>query len=154
MIAVLQRVKHAAVTVNGKDNGGIGAGLVVLLGVAEGDTREAAELLARKILACRIFEDENGKMNFSVKDIAGGVMVVSNFTLLANCRKGTRPDFGGAARPAEALPLYEYFIELIKKEVASVATGEFGADMQIDMLNDGPVTLVLESGQLSGPRRG
>ena len=154
MIAVLQRVKHATVTVDGKEIGHIGAGLLILLGVVEGDTAAEAELLSRKIAACRIFEDEGGKMNLSVKDIGGGAMVVSNFTLPASCRRGTRPDFGAAARPATALPLYEYFIELMKNELAEVATGEFGADMQIQMTADGPVTLVLESGQLMSPRRG
>ena len=148
MIAVLQRAASAAVQVEGKTVGEIGKGLLVLLGVAEGDTKEDAELLARKILACRIFSDENDKMNLSVRDVQGGVLVVSNFTLLANYAHGNRPDYMRAAKPKEANELYEYFVDLIRLDGTTVATGEFGADMRVQLVGDGPVTIVMDSNEL------
>ena len=145
MKAVVQRVSRAEVRVDGAVCGSCGAGLFILLGVADGDTREDAELLAGKIARLRIFCDDEGKMNRSVTDVGGGALVVSNFTLLANYRHGNRPDFFGAAAPAEANGLYEYFTELLRAQVGEVGTGIFGADMKIDAACDGPVTIVLES---------
>ena len=148
MIAVLQRAARASVEVHGRVVGEIGKGLLILLGVAEGDTEKEAEMLAAKILKCRIFEDENGKMNRSVTDVSGGALVVSNFTLLANYRRGNRPDFMASAHPTVAEPLYEHFVALMRERVSHVATGVFGADMSIDMVADGPVTVVMDSEKL------
>ena len=148
MIAVLQRAESAAVRVDGKTVGEIGKGLLVLLGVSVEDTREDAELLCKKILACRIFTDENDKMNLSVRDVCGSVLVVSNFTLLANYAHGNRPEYMRAARPEAATALYEYFVELVRRDGTPVATGEFGADMKVHLVGDGPVTIVMDSNQL------
>ena len=145
MKAVIQRVKHASVVVEGKTVGAIGEGLMILLGVAEGDTEQDAQLLCRKIANLRIFEDENGKMNRSVKDIDGEMLVVSQFTLLANYRHGNRPDFLASAKPQEADRLYEYFKELAAGEVRRVASGIFGAHMEVTLQNHGPVTIVMDS---------
>lgn len=145
MIAVIQRVKNSSVRVDGELCGECGNGLMILLGVAEGDCEEDARLLSSKILKLRIFSDENGKMNLSVKDIGGEALIVSNFTLLANYKKGNRPDYMNAAAPARANELYEYFTSLMRAELAHVATGEFGADMAVSLLNDGPVTIVMDS---------
>ena len=154
MIAVLQRAARAAVSVEGETVGAIDRGLLVLLGVREGDTETDAELLAAKVAKCRIFTDEADKMNLSVADIDGEVLVVSNFTLLANYRRGNRPDFMDAAAPARADELYRYFTELMRREVRHVATGEFGADMRIDLAADGPVTIVMDSEVLKQPKKG
>ena len=148
MIAVIQRVKNSSVSIDGVVNGTCGHGLMILLGVAKGDTEDDARLLATKISKLRIFCDENGKMNLSVKDVDGEALVVSQFTLLANYKKGNRPDYFCAAEPQIAIPLYEYFVELMKAEVKHVGTGIFGADMQVSILNDGPVTIVMDSNQL------
>lgn len=148
MIAVLQRVKNASVSIDGKINGECGKGLMILLGVAKDDTENDARLLSTKISKLRIFCDENGKMNLSVKDINGEVLIVSQFTLLANYKKGNRPDYFDAGSPDHANTLYEYFVELMKCEVKHVGTGIFGADMQVSILNDGPVTIVMDSNQL------
>lgn len=149
MKAVLQRVSHASVTVDGQCISEIGQGLLILLGVADGDTERDADILAAKIANLRIFSDADDKMNLSLLTIGGEMLVVSQFTLCANCVKGRRPDFFGAAKPDEANRLYLYFCERIKNEgVTSVKTGEFGADMQVELLNDGPVTILLDSGEL------
>ena len=148
MIAVLQRAASAAVCVEGKTVGEIGKGLLILLGVAEEDTKEDAELLAKKILACRIFSDENDKMNLSVRDVRGEVLVVSNFTLLANYAHGNRPDYMRAAKPTLANELYEYFVGLIRLDGTRVSTGEFGTDMRVQLTGDGPVTIVMDSNEL------
>ncbi len=153
MIAVLQRVKRAAVTADGVPAGQIGAGLMILLGVLNGDTEEDARLLAEKISRLRIFEDEAGKMNLSVNDIGGGALVISNFTLAANYAKGNRPDYLNAAHPTVAKPLYERFVALLSALVTPVETGCFGADMQIEMTADGPVTIVMDSAVLAGGGR-
>ena len=145
MIAVLQRVKNAAVTADGVFSGAIDGGLMILLGVLTGDTEEDARLLAEKIAKLRIFTDENDKMNLSVTDVAGGALVISNFTLAANYAKGNRPDYLNAAHPSVAEPLYRRFIELLAERVFRVETGRFGADMQITMTADGPVTIVMDS---------
>lgn len=149
MKAVLQRVQRASVTVDGEKISGIGQGLLVLLGVAEGDTERDAEVLAQKIANLRIFSDADDKMNLSLLTIDGEILVVSQFTLCADCRRGRRPDFFGAAKPDEANRLYLYFCDRIKDEgVKTVRTGEFGADMQVELQNDGPVTILLDSGEL------
>lgn len=145
MKAVIQRVKHASVEVEGKIVGSCEEGFLVLLGVAEGDTEQEAEMLCRKIVNLRIFEDDAGKMNRSLLDIDGEMLVVSQFTLLANYRHGNRPDFMASAKPDEANRLYEYFKSLVKKEIRRVESGIFGADMKVELLNDGPVTIVMDS---------
>ena len=152
MKLVIQRVKHAAVTVEGEIVGECGKGLMMLLGVADGDTRADAEALAKKVVNLRIFTDDADKMNLSVKDIDGEALVVSNFTLLANYKKGNRPDYFGAAKPDYANELYEYFASLLDAEVRHVGRGRFGAHMEIDISADGPVTIVMDSEVLL-PRR-
>ncbi len=148
MIAVIQRVRNSSVSIDGVVRGECGHGLMILLGVSKDDVKFDAELLATKISKLRIFCDENGKMNLSIKDVDGEVLIVSQFTLLANYKKGNRPDYFGAGSPDHANDLYEYFVELMRKEVKHVGTGEFGADMQVSILNDGPVTIVMDSNVL------
>uniref|UniRef100_A0A7C4RTL5 D-aminoacyl-tRNA deacylase n=1 Tax=Desulfatirhabdium butyrativorans TaxID=340467 RepID=A0A7C4RTL5_9BACT len=145
MIAVLQRVKTCTVTIDGKKTAEIGAGLLVLLGVGQGDTPADVDYLAEKTIRLRIFEDDAGKMNRSVQEIGGAVMVVSQFTLLGDCRKGRRPSFIDAAKPDVAVPLYERFIDRIRTTGLQVETGRFGAMMDVGLINDGPVTLILDS---------
>lgn len=150
MKAVIQRVSRASVSVDGNVIGKIDKGFLILLGVEKSDDETEARVLASKISALRVFCDENDKMNLSLQDIGGGVLVISNFTLCADCRKGRRPSFDNAARPETALPLYEYFCKCMKDAgVSEVAQGEFGADMKVDLLNDGPVTLIVDSKELS-----
>lgn len=148
MTAVIQRVSGASVSVDGECVGRCGRGLLILLGVARGDTRDDADALARKIKNLRVFTDENGKMNLSLTDVRGEVLVVSNFTLLASYRHGNRPDYMNAASPDEAKELYGYFKERIADGAAHVGSGVFGAHMEVSMTGDGPVTLVLESSVL------
>ena len=145
MKAVLQRVKNASVAVDGEVVGKCGEGLMILLGVAQGDTEEDARLLATKICNLRIFTDENDKMNLSVKDIDGEALVISQFTLMANYRKGNRPDYLESAPPAEADRLYEYFKGLMVAELRHVGCGVFGAHMEVSLINNGPVTIVMDS---------
>ncbi len=144
MKAVVQRVEHASVAVEGRTVGRIGKGFLILLGVARGDTEAQAERLARKITGLRIFPDENGKTNLSLSDVGGAVLVISQFTLCADCRKGYRPSFVNAAEPEEARRLYEYFTDLCRKAVGQTETGLFGAHMKVELENDGPFTLTLE----------
>ncbi len=153
MTAVLQIVKHAKVIADGELSGEIGHGLYILIGVKNGDTGNDALLLAEKIAKLRIFSDENGKMNLSVNDVDGEVMIVSNFTLGANYAHGNRPDYLASAKPPLATELYEYFIQLMSERVKRVATGKFGADMQTEMTTDGPVTIVMHSDVLSGGKK-
>lgn len=141
---VIQRVSRASVTVDEKVIGRIGQGYLILIGVGKEDTREEADRLVKKMLGLRIFQDENGKINRSLKDVNGELLLVSQFTLYADCRHGNRPGFTEAAGPAEASALYEYIIESCKKQVPVVETGEFGADMKVELLNDGPFTILLD----------
>lgn len=146
MKAVIQRVQRASVTVDGKITGSVEKGYLLLLGVMEGDSEADAEIMARKTAALRIFTDENDKMNQSVLDVNGGVLVVSQFTLCADCKKGNRPSFSASAPPDEAKRLYEYFCgELRKNGVQRVETGVFGAHMDVSLVNDGPVTILYDS---------
>jgi len=146
MRLVIQRVREASVTVEGTITGQIGPGLLVLAGCAPTDDEAALAWMARKLVGLRIFNDENGQMNRSVRDVGGQVLVVSQFTLLADARKGNRPSYIGAAPPAVAEPLYQRFVALVAQELGQpVPTGIFGADMQVRLLNDGPVTIILDS---------
>lgn len=145
MRLVIQRVKGASVSVDGRVVGECGKGLMLLLGVSEGDGRADAEALARKVMGLRIFTDNSDKMNLSVRDIGGEALVVSNFTLMANYKKGNRPDYMSAAKPDVANELYEYFVSLLRAELQKVETGVFGAHMEIDIHADGPVTIVMDS---------
>lgn len=147
MRAVLQRVRRAKVTVGDETTGEIGVGWLVLLGVAPADTQRDVDRLSEKVANLRAFEDGAGKMNLSVQDVGGSVLAVSQFTLYGDCRKGRRPSFIGAAPPAVAEPLYEAFVVALKALGVPVATGRFAADMQVELVNDGPVTFVLESGE-------
>ena len=145
MKLVVQRVKNANVSIENNIVGKINQGFVVLLGVSNEDTKENADYLVKKLLNLRVFSDNDDKMNLSIKDIEGELLIVSQFTLYANCKKGNRPSFIEAAKPEHAKPLYEYFINECRKENLNVQTGEFGADMQIELINDGPVTILLDS---------
>ncbi|HEU4557974.1 MAG TPA: D-aminoacyl-tRNA deacylase [Longimicrobium sp.] len=144
MRIVLQRVSRATVTVDGRVTGEIGRGLLLLAGFTQGDADEALAWMARKVVQLRIFPDDEGKMNRSVEEADGGILVVSQFTLYGDARKGNRPSFVDAARPEIAIPLYERFVELLRAAGRPVATGEFGAMMDVELVNDGPVTLILE----------
>ena len=145
MRLVIQRVLHAEVQVDGNTIGKIGKGLLVFVGAGQNDTKEIADKYLRKLLGLRIFEDKNGKTNLSLKDVDGELLIVSQFTLYANCKKGNRPSFIEAGEPHMAEALYEYMIEEAKKSVPVVEHGEFGADMKISLINDGPVTITLDS---------
>ena len=150
MKAVIQRVSYARVSVNNEVKGKTDGGLLIFVGVEEGDDNFQAENLEKKIANLRIFSDENDKMNLSLSDVGGGALVISNFTLCGDCKKGRRPYFGEAARPEYAQPLYESFCkELEKCGVKKTEKGEFGADMKVELLNDGPVTIIINSKELS-----
>lgn len=144
MRAVVQRVSRAEVRIDGRATGAIGQGLVVLLGVREGDTRAEAEWLARKLVGLRIFEGESGKFDRGLDDVHGELLVVSQFTVYGDTRKGRRPNFSAAAGPEEAEELYEYFVAHLRSLGHSVATGEFGAMMDVELVNDGPVTVIVD----------
>ncbi len=144
MKAVIQRVSSASVTVDGRVVGQIGQGIMVLVGVEKGDSEAPADWLAEKIVGLRIFEDEQGKMNRALADIDGAVLAVSQFTLAGTCDKGRRPSFDTAAPAEEGRRLYDYFVEALKRQGVTVATGIFQADMQVALINDGPVTFILE----------
>lgn len=146
MIAVIQRVSHASVTIEGVKHSEIGMGLLVLVGVEDADTEEDTSWLAAKIVAMRIFNDAEGVMNLSVKDVAGDIIVVSQVTLHASTKKGNRPSYIKAAKPPVAIPLYERFVSAVENELGKkIGTGVFGADMKVDLLNDGPVTIVIDT---------
>jgi D-tyrosyl-tRNA(Tyr) deacylase len=141
---VIQRVTEASVTVDQQVIGSIGKGYLVLIGVGANDTKEDADFYIKKLIGLRIFEDENGKTNLSLKDVNGELLLVSQFTLYANCRKGNRPSFIEAGAPDQANALYEYIIEECRKQVPVVQTGSFGADMKVSLCNDGPFTIILD----------
>lgn len=147
MKLVVQRVKNAKVDIDGKTVGKIEKGFLVLLGVTHNDTKKEADYLVKKLCNLRVFEDENGKMNLSLKDIGGELLIVSQFTLYADCSQGNRPSFIEAARPEIAEPLYEYFCNECEKNEIRVEKGIFGADMKVSLLNDGPVTIIIEKCQ-------
>ena len=148
MRALVQRVSHASVTIDGRIHGQIGQGFLVLLGITDGDTVDDAVYLADKTVKMRVFTDENDKMNRSLADVGGGLLIVSQFTLYANCKKGNRPSFTGAGAPDQAERLYEQFVERARQDVPHVETGRFGAMMQVSLVNDGPFTIWLDTDQL------
>ncbi len=145
---VIQRVQHASVTVTGETIGKIGKGFVVFIGVAESDTTAVADKMVKKLIGLRIFEDENGKTNLALKDVGGELLLISQFTLYADCKNGNRPSFTKAGNPELADKLYEYIIGLCKREIPSVEKGSFGADMKVELLNDGPFTIVMDSDEI------
>ena len=145
---VVQRVTHASVTVDSQVIGKIGNGFMVLIGVADTDTREIADKMVKKLLGLRIFEDQNGKTNLDIHTVEGELLLISQFTLYANCRHGNRPSFIEAGKPDMANEIYEYIIAKCKEQVPVVEKGEFGADMKVELLNDGPFTILLDSDQL------
>jgi len=147
MKAVIQRVSEARVAVAGETVGAIGRGILVLLGVEKGDTERDAAWLAEKIAGLRVFNDEAGKMNLSVREVGGGILAVSQFTLAGNCAKGRRPSFDSAAPPDEGKRLYERFVDFVRATGVPTATGIFQADMQVTLTNDGPVTFILDTGK-------
>lgn len=145
---LIQKVKEAEVKIDGRINGKIGKGYVVFAGIAETDTVEIADKMIKKLINLRLFEDENGKTNLNLAAVNGEILFISQFTLYADCRKGNRPSFISAGRPDIAKPLYEYMIEALRKEVPIVEHGEFGADMKVSLMNDGPFTVMLDSREL------
>lgn len=145
---VIQRVTHASVTIDDALFSEIGKGFLVLIGVTEEDTREIADKMVKKMTGLRIFEDENGKTNLSLDKVSGSLLLVSQFTLCADCKKGYRPSFIKAGNPEKARDMYAYIIEECRKKVPNVQTGVFGADMQVDLCNDGPFTIVLDSNDI------
>ena len=145
---VIQRVAHASVTVDERVTGAIDKGFLVLIGVEEADTKEIADKLIKKLIGMRIFEDENGKTNLALADVGGSLLLVSQFTLYADCKKGNRPSFTRAGNPVMAEEMYEYIIAECRKQVENVQTGVFGADMKVELLNDGPFTVVLDSAEI------
>lgn len=150
MKLVIHRVTHASVTVDNNVIGKIGKGYMVLIGVSDTDTKEIADKMLDKMIKLRIFEDENGKTNLSLADVGGELLLISQFTLYANCKKGNRPSFIEAGSPDHANALYEYIIEKCKERVDVVEQGEFGAEMKVELLNDGPFTVILDSEQICG----
>ncbi len=145
---VVQRVAHASVTVEGNITGAIDRGFLVLIGVADTDTKEIADKLIKKLVGMRIFEDENGKTNLALADVKGSLLIVSQFTLYADCKKGNRPSFTKAGKPDMAEEMYEYIVKECKKHVENVQVGVFGADMKVELLNDGPFTVILDSEEI------
>ena len=148
MRTVIQRVTHAKVTVNETITGAIDKGFLVLIGVSETDTKEIADKMIKKLVGMRIFEDENGKTNLSLTDVGGGLLLVSQFTLYADCKKGNRPSFTKAGNPVMAQEMYEYIISQCKQQIENVQAGIFGADMKVELLNDGPFTILLDSEEI------
>lgn len=147
---VIQVVSKAEVKIEGRVKGSIGRGFLVLAGAGQGDTDEIADKMVKKLLGLRIFPDENGKTNLSLADVGGELLIVSQFTLYADCRKGNRPSFIRAGEPDEANRLYKYVVDKCREQVDTVETGEFGADMQVSLVNEGPFTIILDSDELTG----
>ena len=147
---VIQRVTHASVTVDRDVLGKIEKGFMVLIGIEDSDTQAVADKMISKMLGLRIFEDEEGKMNLALKDVGGGLLLISQFTLYADCKKGNRPSFVKAGKPDMAEPMYEYIIEKCREQIKNTQKGQFGADMKVELLHDGPVTIVLDSHELMG----
>lgn len=145
---VIQRVKHASVMIEGNVKGEIGKGFLVLIGVGREDNDTIADKMVQKLVNMRIFEDENGKTNLGLKDVEGELLLISQFTLYADCKKGNRPSFTKAGAPDEAERLYEYIIDKCRQEIPVVQQGEFGADMKVELLNDGPFTVILDSAEI------
>ena len=145
---VIQRVKNAKVTIDKEVKSSIGKGFLVLIGVREGDTKEIADKMIKKLIGMRIFEDDQGKTNLALADVSGALLLVSQFTLYADCKKGNRPSFMKAGNPKLAKELYDYIVDKCKDNIESVGTGEFGADMKVELLNDGPFTVILDSDEL------
>lgn len=145
---VIQRVTRASVTVEGNVTGAIEKGFLVLIGVEEADTKDVADKMIKKLIGMRIFDDENGKTNLSMADVGGSLLLVSQFTLYADCKKGNRPSFTRAGNPVMAEEMYEYIIAECKKQVDNVQVGIFGADMKVELLNDGPFTVILDSSEI------
>lgn len=145
---IIQRVTHASVAVGGSITGAIDKGFLVLIGVEAADTRDIADKMIKKLIGMRIFEDTNGKTNLALTDVGGGMLLVSQFTLYADCKKGNRPSFTRAGNPAMAEEMYEYIIAECKKQIENVQTGVFGADMKVELLNDGPFTVILDSAEI------
>ena len=152
MKAVLMRVKRASVTIDEKETRSIGKGFLILLAVTHDDTEAQAVKLADKLCSLRLFEDADGKINLGLDEVGGEIMIVSQFTLYGNCRKGRRPEFLNAARPELAIPLYERFVSLVRAKGYRVETGEFGAYMEVDSINDGPFTLIVDTRDLEAPK--
>ena len=148
MRLVIQRVKEADVTIDGKCVANIGAGFLVLVGISDSDTQEIADKMVKKMIGLRIFEDVDGKTNLDIKTVEGELLLVSQFTLYADCKKGNRPSFIKAGKPDKAKALYEYIIEKCRAEIAEVKQGEFGADMRVSLVNDGPFTILLDSDEI------
>lgn len=146
---VIQRVERASVTIDHEIKGSIEKGFLVLIGIGMGDDEQVADKLIKKLVNMRIFEDDEGKTNLALSDVGGGLLLVSQFTLYADCRKGNRPSFTGAAKPDEAERLYDYIVQKCREKIPVVEQGEFGADMKIDLLNDGPFTIILDSEDIS-----
>lgn len=145
---VVQRVQHASVMIDGETRGSIKTGYLVLIGIGQGDNEQIADKLVQKMINLRIFEDEDGKTNLALKDVGGELLLVSQFTLYADCKKGNRPSFTKAGKPEQAERLYQYIIEKCREQIPVVEQGEFGADMKVDLLNDGPFTILLDSGEI------
>lgn len=145
MRVVIQRVKYSNVSINGTINGKINNGFLVLLGISSTDSKQDVDYLVKKTVNLRVFTDSNNKMNLSLNDISGELLIISQFTLYGNCKDGNRPSFIEAAKPEFAIPLYEYFVDECKKQIPVVETGIFGADMKVELLNDGPVTILIDS---------
>ena len=148
MKVVVQRVKESSVTIDGSVYGQIQKGFMVLVGFCQDDTKEIVDKIVDKMIGLRVFEDENGKMNLSLQDVQGSILSISQFTLYGDCKKGRRPSFIHAAKPEYAIPLYDYFNEKIKEHGIELQTGVFGADMKVSLINDGPVTIILDSQEI------
>lgn len=154
MRALVQRVSRASVTIDGQVHGAISQGFLVLLGITDGDTASDAVYLADKVVKLRVFTDAQDKMNLALHDVGGALLVVSQFTLYGDCKKGNRPSFIAAARPETAIPLYEAFLDRCRASGLAVETGEFGADMQVELINDGPVTLWMDTAEMRAKEGG